>query len=416
MGHTILTAAALGLLASAGAAALAGETPRLEISAGDCWVDDQGAAKAGRCIKGWSGTSAKVRWLVEFATAGDVEATLKIAAPAGIAGAKVRVSLGAKSVEATVGRTASWKEFASHPAGTLTVAKPGRHVLTVQAVTKPGVYVGDMTGVVLSGAAAAGAKVIAKSTRADSVHLWWQTRAKGITRFYNEIIVRDSYPATFFMACGFHRGYFGMQEINRRRKVVIFSVWDPRSKEQDPRKVKAGDRVVAMGHGEGVVVTRFGNEGTGGKSMWEYDWKVGRAYRFCLQAEPSPGATTYTGWFYLEEKRAWKRIASFKVTGKAETLRGLYSFVEDWRGHAAHKFPRRALFGNAWVRDADGKWSECTRVRSTQAGKLPNVNAGVVDGRFLLATGADVKDTRNGQRVFDCKPHPKPPTVRLPKP
>ena len=45
--------------------------------------------------------------------------------------------------------------------------------------------------------------------------------------FYNELTVERSVPGSYFMACGFRHGYFGIQELPRGRKVVLFSVWDP---------------------------------------------------------------------------------------------------------------------------------------------------------------------------------------------
>jgi len=52
--------------------------------------------------------------------------------------------------------------------------------------------------------------------------------------FYNEAIVEDSVNGSYFMACGWNSGYFGIQQLGGLAdKVVLFSVWDP-TKGDDP--------------------------------------------------------------------------------------------------------------------------------------------------------------------------------------
>ncbi|HEY0075606.1 MAG TPA: DUF3472 domain-containing protein, partial [Abditibacteriaceae bacterium] len=112
---------------------------------------------------------------------------------------------------------------------------------------------------------------------ARSVHLGYP--APEGTLFYNEATIEESTPGSYFMACGFHRGYFGIQELSNAKKVVIFSVWDP-TVGDNPNAVATEKRVEVLSQGEGVEVSRFGGEGTGGKSMWSYGWKLGSTYRF----------------------------------------------------------------------------------------------------------------------------------------
>ena len=67
-----------------------------------------------------------------------------------------------------------------------------------------------------------------------SVHLHYPA-GEG-TAFYNEVTVDQSAPGTYFCACGWNKGYFGIQELGNGKKVVIFSVWD--SNQNDPKAVK----------------------------------------------------------------------------------------------------------------------------------------------------------------------------------
>src|SRR5690606_13287162 len=74
---------------------------------------------------------------------------------------------------------------------------------------------------------------------ARSVHWGWA--APDATLFYNEMIVDQSTTGSYFMACGWNTGYFGIQELGNGKKVAIFSVWDP-SKGDDPNAVTPEQR------------------------------------------------------------------------------------------------------------------------------------------------------------------------------
>jgi len=130
--------------------------------------------------------------------------------------------------------------------------------------------------------------------------------------------------------------------LGKGRKIVIFSLWDP-GKQNDQKSVKDEDRVKVLYEGEGVKVSRFGGEGTGGKSMFDYDWKLNETQRFLLKASTDASTMTVTGWFYLNDKKEWKKLATFQTTARKGLLRGLYSFIEDFRrdGKSVDE-PRRA--------------------------------------------------------------------------
>ena len=100
---------------------------------------------------------------------------------------------------------------------------------------------------------------------ARSVHLGY--KAPAATFFYNEMVIQESVDGSYFMACGWNTGYFGLQQLTgQTNKVVIFSVWDT-AKGDDPQAVKAEDRVEVLEEGVGVRIKRFGGEGTGGQCI-----------------------------------------------------------------------------------------------------------------------------------------------------
>ena len=256
-----------------------------------------------------------------------------------------------------------------------------------------------------------------KGIACRSVHLGYPA-AEG-TAFYNELTVEKSAPGTYFMACGWDKGYFGIQELANGKKVVLFSVWDPAAGD-DPANVPAEKRVKTLHKDEGVRVGRFGNEGTGGQAFFDYAWKAKQAYRFLVTAKADgPNRTAYAGHFYLAEKKRWKHLVTFSTpTLRGERLRGYYSFVEDFRRNKVSATQtRRAAFGNGWVRTAKGEWVGLDKVRFTaDANPVLNIDAGADGSRFFLATGGATANTTTKLRdtITRKAGDPKPP-ADLPK-
>ena len=167
---------------------------------------------------------------------------------------------------------------------------------------------------------------------ARSVHLRWPAPAADL--FYNELTVEQSVPGSYFMACGFRHGYFGIQELGDGRKIVLFSVWDP-DLSSDPKasadKVPAEKRAEVLHSDPDVVVKRFGGEGTGAQSFWDYAWKIGETCRFSVRATVEKERTAFAAFFWLPEENRWKHLATFRTVTGGKPLRDLYSFIEDFR-------------------------------------------------------------------------------------
>lgn len=229
---------------------------------------------------------------------------------------------------------------------------------------------------------------------ARSVHL--QYPAPEADAFYTEMTVEQSVPGSYFMACGFRHGYFGIQELSRGRKVVIFSVWDP-TRGDDARKVPPDQRVEVLHHDPQVEVKRFGGEGTGGQSFFPYDWKVGETCRFLVRVKVEGEKSAYSGYFYLPREKAWKHLVTFRTRTGGDRLKGLYSFVEDFRRDTKSATEaRRATFTNGWV-FANDRWQPLPTARFTASGASweakETIDAGLTDGHFYLQTGGDTKTT-----------------------
>jgi hypothetical protein len=241
---------------------------------------------------------------------------------------------------------------------------------------------------------------------ARSVHLGYPA-PEGLL-FYNEVVVEESVNGSYFMACGWNTGYFGIQQLGGAEdKVVLFSVWDP-TKGDDPNAVKTEDRVEVLFQADDVRIKRFGGEGTGGQCMWKHNWPIGQTNRFLIAAKVEEQKTAYTAWFGSGNE-AWKKLATFRVRTGGKPLSGYYSFIEDFRrdGKSAQEL-RRARFGNGWVRQTAGKWTPLTRARFTASNaeweSKENIDAGLEGAWFYLATGGKIKSSRELKTVIESAP------------
>ena len=253
-------------------------------------------------------------------------------------------------------------------------------------------------------------------TACRSVHL--QYPGPQAVAFYNEVTVDRSAEGTYFCACGFTMGYYGIQELGDGKKVVIFSVWEG-GKQNDPNAVDEARRVKLVYKDDKVRTGRFGGEGTGGQSFLDYDWKVGQTYRFLATAVPDGDRTAFAAWFWVPESGEWKHLATFSTLAGGKLIGGGYSFIEDFRRDkvSATKV-RKARFGNGWMKAADGAWLPVLKAGFTADGSpATTIDAGVDGDRFFLATGGDTKNagTPLGQSM-DRPPASLPPPSAIPGP
>jgi hypothetical protein len=249
-----------------------------------------------------------------------------------------------------------------------------------------------------------------------SVHLAYSVPES--TEFYLEMKVEESAPGTYFMAAGFGGGYFGIQQLADDKRVVLFSVWEP-GEQDDPGITPEDRRVKLVSQGEGVRVKRFGGEGTGGQSFYDYDWKNGETYRFLVRARHEGNRTVYVGYFYLPEEKRWQQMAEFSTLNEGKLIGGCYSFVEDFlRNRESTKHARRAQFGNVWARTTKGEWQAIDAARFTADGnKAVNIDAGLSDAgegesNFYLVTGGATENTGTplGEKMLLKSSDREPPT------
>ncbi len=306
-------------------------------------------------------------------------------------------------------------------AGKLFFSEPGFYELIISCVKMAGTQPPNLGNVVLTGNNATTIHANQKPRKnAASVHLSYplkdSTEAIG---FYNELTIPKGFDHlyTYYMACGFKRGYFGMQVNSPTERRIIFSVWDSGTVPDDRTKVKSEDLVQPTGKGEGVVAEGFGNEGTGGHSHWVYNWKTDSTYRFYVTALPDSNETFYTGYFFVPELQQWKLIASFRTPKDGKYLNGLYSFVENFDGKNG-QLQRKALIGNQWIQTEDRKWQELTKATFTydatgKAGDRIDYEAGIDNDHFYLGNGGFKKANVKYADTFSRNPTQVAPVIDL---
>ncbi len=245
-----------------------------------------------------------------------------------------------------------------------------------------------------------------KGIACRSVHLGYP--ASEVVAFQNEVTIEKSAVGTYFMVCGWDKGYFGMQELANGKKLLLFSVWD--SNQNTPGAVAEEKRVKLLHRDEKVRIGRFGGEGTGGQSFFDYDWKIGETYRFLVTARPDGERTEYAGYFFVPEEKSWKHLVTFSTITGGKSLKGLYSFVEDFkRDKVSTTHPRVARFGNGWVKDLQGEWRPLVKARFTaDANPVENIDAGPSGDRFFLATGGETKNEGAKLRTLIDRVGPAP--------
>jgi hypothetical protein len=379
-------------------------------------------------VSGWSSPDERVVWYGQFPTAGRVDLRLALRLPPGeksVLRLTVASWPSSRHSDRSPALTASvdgGTDEAMVSLGSFEVRRPGPYRFTLEGVSRSGPTFGAPDALLASGPGAAGAHFsLSKSRGAPSVHLWYSPPQDAkITWFYNEVTPTQTPLWSYFMACGFSRGYFGIQVNSPTERRIIFSVWDSGKEPTDRSKVAADDRVRLIAKGPGVFAGDFGNEGTGGHSHLIYPWKTGRTYRFLVSAQPDGTGTIYSGYFYFPEKKAWGLIASFRAPKDGGTLHGLYSFNEDFNGDNGY-LRRYALFGPAWVRADEGTWSELTAASFTHTDDVrerPDRAGGVAGGRFFLSNGGYVPtgDIKYGDRFTRPASGTPPRDVALPSP
>lgn len=373
---------------------------------------------ANRGVTRWSGTKNSVNWFGKLGAAGELRAFVDLQLPEGES-SRLRLTIDGIARETVV--TGANGAAARADFGVWNIKRAGYKRFRLESLNGAGKRNGDVLGLLLDGAASKDAHFNLKPRRnAASVHLFYPLPGnRNISAFHCEMTAVDDPVHSYYMACGWHRGYFGMQVNSETERRIIFSVWDSGNEAVDRGKVSRDNRVALMAKGEDVIAKDFGNEGTGGHSHLKYQWKTGEKQRFLITAEPVDKTfTIYSGYYFHPDRKRWTLVSSWRAPKDGGWLRGLYSFSENFGGRNG-QLRRKAFYGNQWIRDDKNAWSELTVAKFSHdvTGKADRLDRfmGLEKGEFFLSHGGFVDGFTEHGEAFTRPALNQAPQIVLPE-
>ena len=368
-------------------------------SKGKAYIDENSCA-----IRNWDDKESVISYYFKAEKSGKMKIALKAKG-----NSRIEVSLLGKKKKVTLNSD----ELTRVELGTFKVKKPGYIRMDIRGLEiNKGEDFGNVAEVIVSGKVNPVVCVAPDFSthfgrRGPSVHLGYSLPKENIEWFYNEVIVPEEgdIPSSYYMACGFGQGYFGMQNNSPHKRRVLFSVWSPYETD-NPAEIPESKRVTLLKKGEGVTVKDFGNEGSGGQSFMYYDWKPGERCRFLMGVRPDgEGNTVYTAYFFDNNKGKWVLVASFRRPEITTWYTGAHSFLENFNPVMGH-INRTAHYTNQWARTTDGRWLPVTKARFTcdatgHHRMRLDYTGGVQGDKFFLSMGGFFDDYTNSGTYFE---------------
>ncbi|MBU1013244.1 MAG: DUF3472 domain-containing protein [Bacteroidetes bacterium] len=342
-------------------------------------------------ITNWTNQDQIIRTYFYVDKPGQISLSLKIKTEKGSSVIKVGVGDFSKNI------IINNAEFEQIDIGNFEVHSAGYHFIELKGLEKEGNTFADVMEIKLTYDSSKNAiKYIADDfyfgRRGPSTHLLFQTPPEidDIEWFYNEIEIDENQDAigSYFMACGFTGGYFGIQVNSETERRILFSIWSPYNTD-DPKSIPEEYRIKLLSKGDGVTTGEFGDEGSGGQSYKIFPWNVKTRYKFIISAKPTDNESTdYTAYFCDPKEGTWNLIASFRKPKTHSYLTRLYSFLENFIPETGI-ISRQGGFYNQWIRDSKGKWHEINEARfsadaTAKKGSRLDYSGGIKNDGFYL--------------------------------
>jgi hypothetical protein len=241
---------------------------------------------------------------------------------------------------------------------------------------------------------------------APSVHIRYHHPDPPATylAYYNEIRVEETVKHTYFCTIGFDVGYFGIQDHDSGH-LAIFSVWDKGGGQNNSSAVDEADRTEVIFTNDRARSSRFGGEGSGAKTMMPFDWEVGKTYTFIVLLTPQEKGTLYTAWIG-EKGKGWQKIATYNTVMTKKSIRGFYSFIEDYaRNGETGQSARLAFYPEHGAMTATYDWQRIVDGSGTIADDvIQNGHSGVKKNTFFSKSGAETADYNTQPKGFSISP------------
>jgi hypothetical protein len=123
---------------------------------------------------------------------------------------------------------------------------------------------------------------------------------------------------------------------------------------------------------------------------------VDQTERFLVGATIDADKTAYGGYVWDSKTARWRHLVTFRVRTGGQPLRGLYSFVEDFRrDYESARQQRCADFGPGWVCAGQERWLPLTTARFTASSAeweaRESINAETRPPGFRLCSGGETQ-------------------------
>ena len=370
-------------------------------------IDDRGA----NGLTNWTSPNTVVSIYFKVQDIGKVNLYLRAKVDQG-SSSDIKVSIGNQSIIKKLTNSA----YDTVSIGEFDLQEKGYVKVDLQGVNTSGANFGAVTDLVLQGNKVTKNLIYVKDNessnfywgrRGPSVHLAYQAPTDfNAEWFYNEVTIPagGDVIGSYFMANGFAEGYFGIQVNSASERRVLFSVWSP-FQTDDPNAIPDDQKIIMLKKGANVKTGEFGNEGSGGQSYLDYNWKPETTYKFLLKGQPTTGNyTIYTAYFYAPELNTWQIIASFKRPNTQTYLKRMHSFLENFNNTKGY-LTRIAHYGNAWVRSETGVWKELNEAKFT-GDNIARINyrndfsGGISSGKFFLQNGGFYNESISLNTLF----------------
>lgn len=390
---------------------------------GNSWVKNGTTEKiTEEGLTDWASPNAVIETYVRFAKTGKINLKLNAYSSQNNS---VKVTVSNKSEIFKLDRV----EDGFYSAGEWAITDTGYVKIAIQGVTKIGETYAELKSLILKGSAIDENTMYVKDNtgnffywgrRGPSVHLNYTVPInENIEWYYNEVTVPKSEDVigSYFMANGFGEGYFGMQVNSEKERRILFSVWSP-FQTDDPKSIPLDKRIILKAKGETVHTGEFGNEGSGGQSYLRFNWVAGNTYSFLLNGKPTgDSTTTYTAYFFAPETNEWQVIASFQRPKTDTYLKRFHSFLENFIPETGD-MGRQVNFGNQWVCNLSGKWTELTEAKFTadntaRKGYRMDYGGGSTQDHFFLKNCGFFSDYTAINKMFSRKATGKKPELDL---
>lgn len=162
-------------------------------------------------------------------------------------------------------------------------------------------------------------------------------------------------------------GYFGFQVLEDGTRAVIMTLWNAFCEDENGNVTQVKARLLFP---EGMDGKEFNPENNGEGSfvqcIYEYDWEVGKDYRFVLdQTTGEAGTALFTLWLMEPEGEDQTELFCFDSGLKDIWIDNVAGFVENFDPQTA-AWPRSLEFWNARARMLDSDaWENAESVQFT---------------------------------------------------